>query len=208
MINVVSNIDLRSKMNVEKPRQSFVGNKIPPLLGFKTTIGKEKAIIRVKQFRRKDNIAIVGEIDDNYVDIVEEDFDISEQVDNFNFFRFGPNQKKKTKYLKDSYIIDYIQAPQMRCGMGTLAIKELAEKAFFDPKFDGRIVTYSAPISSDIQSPALFFYKLGFRFIEPEGNERMKECLEKNTIDIPPQIGMMYLPKYNIKKLLRYGDIT
>lgn len=208
MINLVTNIDVRSKMNVEKPRQSLIGNKIPPLLGFKTSNGKQKAILRVKQFKRKDNITIVGEIDDNYVDILEEEFDKSEQINNFNFFQFGPKEKKKIKFLKDSYIIDYIQAPKMYCGLGTLAIKELAEKAFFDPKFDGRIVTYSAPIAPDIQSPAIFFYKLGFRFLEKEANEKIIECIRKNTIDIPPQVGMMYLPKCNIKKLLRYGDIT
>ena len=114
--------------------------------------------------------------------------------------------KRKTKYLKNCYIIDYIQAPKQRCGQGTQAIKQLAEKAMFDSKAEGRIVTFSAPILKEA-SPAMFFYKLGFRFTEPESNEYMEECIRKNMPDIPAQIGMMYLPKSRLHKLLHYGEL-
>ena len=63
----------------------------------------------------------------------------------------------------------------------------------FDKRADGRIVTFSAPIIKDA-SPAMFFYKLGFRFTNPSYNEYMEECLINKTNDISPQIGMMYLP--------------
>ena len=43
--------------------------------------------------------------------------------------------------------------------------------------------------------------------VEKAGNEYMEECLIKKVPDIPPQIGMMYLPKANLHKLLRYGDL-
>ena len=56
-------------------------------------------------------------------------------------------------------------------------------------------------------SPAMFFYKLGFRFTNPKSNDYMEECLRKKIPDIPPQIGMMYLPKSRINKLLHYGDL-
>jgi len=35
----------------------------------------------------------------------------------------------------------------------------------------------------------------------------MEECLIKNVPDIPAQLGMMYLPKNNLHKLLRYGEL-
>ena len=121
-----------------------------------------------------------------------------------NFFQSLP-RKKKTRYLKNTYIIDYIQSPIIKRGLGTEAVKGLVEKSFFDPRTEGRVVTYCAPVWKE-SSPAQFFYKLGFRFLDPSANEYIEDCLAKNTLDIPPQTGMMYLPRKNINKLLRYGD--
>lgn len=114
--------------------------------------------------------------------------------------------KRKIKYLKNCYLIDYIQSPKPGCGLGTEAIKSLAEKAMFDNKAEGRIVTFSEPVIKEA-SPALFFYKLGFRFTSPEANEYMEECIRKKVPDIPAQTGMMYLPKTRLHKLLRYGEL-
>ena len=217
MINNITTTDLRPQMEVAKANPSVKSLSMPPILGFKTPQLKEKATIRVKKIRRGDNIIIPGEIDDNYVDIVEEEI----QPQNLNYEysatagSFGgansllfktPTYKRKTKYLKNCYIIDYIQSPKARCGLGTEAVKQLAEKAMFDTKAEGRIVTFSAPIMKE-SSPALFFYKLGFRFIDPHCNEVMEECLIKNMPDIPAQIGMMYLPKNRLQKLLMYGEM-
>lgn len=206
MINNVSGVNTQlQQMNVVKTMQSKVGISLPPVLGFKTPIGKGKAEMRVKKFKRSDEIIIPGEIDDDYVDIVEEIDTSTNDDSSFTFVNLMP-KKKKTKYLKDCYIIDYIQSPHTRCGLGTEAVKGLAEKAMFDPKIQGRIVTYSAPVWQE-SSPALFFYKLGFRFTEPDANERMRECLIKNVPDLPPQTGMMYLPKTQLHKLLHYGEL-
>ena len=114
--------------------------------------------------------------------------------------------KRKFKYLKNCYIIDFIQSPTQRCGLGTEAIKALAEKAMFDKRAEGRIVTFSAPLMKE-SSPAIFFYKLGFRFTDPNANEYIAKCLKDKTVDIPAQIGMMYLPRTQLHKLLRYGEL-
>ncbi len=207
MINNITNVDTHMQnMSVAKTTPSRAGISTPPILGFKTQVQRGKADLRIKKFKRSDGIIIVGEIDDDYVDIVEEDDDsIETPMKNFSFVNFAP-QKKKTKYLKDCYIIDYIQSPQARCGLGTEALKGLAEKAMFDPKIQGRIVTYSAPVWQE-SSPAIFFYKVGFRFMEPKANERMQECIIKKIPDLPPQTGMMYLPKAHLHKLLHYGEL-
>ena len=205
MINNIATMDLRPQMAVAKPMASVSSFSMPPILGFKTPPLKEKAIIKVKKVKRGDNIIIPGEIEDDYVDIVEE---ILPQ-NNSNFFTsqefVSPPIKRQIKYLKNCYIIDYIQSPKARCGLGTEAIKNLAEKAMFDSKADGRIVTFSAPMTKE-SSPALFFYKLGFRFTSPEANQYMEECIIKKIPDIPAQVGMMYLPKSRLHKLLRYGE--
>lgn len=207
MINNVAGVNTAMpQITVAKARTSLSGISLPPVLGFKTPLGKPKANLRVKKFKRSDAIIIPGEIDDDYVDIVEEEIDENYDSDkSFTFVNLLP-KKKKVKYLKDCYIIDYIQSPQARCGLGTEALKGLAEKAMFDPKIQGRIVTYSAPVWQE-SSPALFFYKLGFRFMEPAANERMQECLIKNIPDLPAQTGMMYLPKIQLHKLLHYGEM-
>ena len=205
--NIASSMDLRPQMAIAKAQPSVTSFSMPPILGFKTPVLNEKAQIRIKKIKRGDNIIIPGEIDDDYVDIVEEPI---VQDNSVNFFTqpayFSPPQKRKIKYLKNCYIIDYIQSPKIRCGLGSAAVKNLAEKAMFDSKADGRIVTFSSPVTKE-SSPALFFYKLGFRFINPDSNKYMEECIVKKIPDIPAQIGMMYLPKNRLHKLLRYGEL-
>lgn len=207
MINNIASVDTSlQQASVAKATQSRMSFAMPPILSFKTPFIKEKATLRVKKFKRGDNIAIVGDIDDNYVDIVEEECNNSGYDTGHNFFKLASPPKRKMKYLKNCYVIDYIQSPKARCGLGTEAIKQLAEKAMFDNMADGRIVTFSSPVWKE-SSPALFFYKLGFRFMEKGANEYMEECLIKKIPDIPPQIGMMYLPRTNLHKLLRYGEL-
>ena len=214
MINNIASMDLRPQINVAKATTSMSSMSMPAILGFKTPQVQEKANIRIKKIKRADNIIIPGEIDDDYVDVVEEDVSRTESGIVYNsggnFFAspdiMAQPQKRKIKYLKNCYIIDYIQSPKPRCGMGTNAIKQLAEKAMFDKRADGRIVTFSAPIVREM-SPAIFFYKLGFRFTDPEANENIEKCIMDNMPDIPPQIGMMYLPKIRLHKLIRYGDL-
>ena len=210
MINNITTMDTRPQMAVAKPTASVQNMGMPPILGFKTPPLKEKAKIQVKKVKRGDNLIIPGIIDDDYVDIVEEYVTIQDDSKEKNFFSSNLNNpiriKRKIKYLKNCYLIDYIQSPKPRCGLGTEAIKALAEKAMFDPKAEGRIVTYSIPIIKEM-SPSLFFYKLGFRFTTPEANNYMEECLAQKVPDIPAQTGMMYLPKSRLHKLLRYGEL-
>ncbi len=207
MINNISNVDTQVQQNlgVAKSTQSFVSMPMAPILTFgKKVKTKEKAILRTKKIRRSENIIITGNIDDDYVDIIEEELEIDNQMCGYNFFQ-SPPQKRKIKILKNCYVIDYIQAPTQGHGAGTEAIKNLVEKVMFDDIAQGRIVTFSAPVCKE-SSPAQFFYKLGFRFMLPSANEYIEECLAKKIPDIPPQTGMMYLPKAHINKLLRYGD--
>ena len=43
--------------------------------------------------------------------------------------------------------------------------------------------------------------------MDKSANEYIEDCIIKKVPDLPPQVGMMYLPKANIHKLLRYGDV-
>ncbi|MBE7710587.1 MAG: hypothetical protein E7Z92_00455 [Cyanobacteria bacterium SIG31] len=206
MVNNITNVDTRlQQMGVAKSGQSLVSLPMPPIIGFKTPKPLEKAELRYKKFKRADNIIIAGEIDDDYVDIIEEVEEYTAQSPTYGFVHKIPI-KKKTKYLKDCYVLDYIQAVRQRQGQGTLALKGFVEKAFFDTRAQGRIVTFSSPVWKE-SSPAQFFYKMGFRFLDPEANSYIEECIVKKMPDSPPQTGMMYLPRKNIHRLLRYGDM-
>ena len=93
MINNISNVDTHlQQMSVAKASPSLVSVTTPPILSFKTPFVKEKAILRVKKFKRADNIIIAGEIDDDYVDIVEEEEEVASN--SFNFFKLTPEKKK------------------------------------------------------------------------------------------------------------------
>ena len=107
-------MDIQTPINVAKTDTSRLTLQMPPLLSFKTPLLKEKATLRVKKFKRADNIMIVGEIDDDYVDVVEEEIAPTPQlIQQYNFFQRQLEPiKKKTKYLKNCYIIDYIQRIQ------------------------------------------------------------------------------------------------
>lgn len=209
MVNNIANVDarlLQQNINISKPTMASVSLPMPAILGFKTPLIKQKAKLIVKKIKRSDNIVIIGDIDDDYVDIHEEKIsDNTNSYRNFNFFK-QQEDIRKTKILKSCYVIDQIISPVQRKGLGTEAIKNLVEKAMFDSHAQGRIVTFSAPVHREA-SPALFFYKLGFRFIDPLANEYMIECLKKKEPDLPAQTGMMYLPRTNLHKLLRYGDV-
>ena len=70
MINNIVSMDTRPQMTVTKPTTSVTSMGMPPILGFKTPQLKEKAIIKVKKLKRGDNIAVFGDIDEEYVDII------------------------------------------------------------------------------------------------------------------------------------------
>ena len=114
MINNITNVDSQINLAVAKTKASTVSVSMPPIIGFKTPNLKQKAQIRIKKIKRSDNIVIVGDIDDDYVDIVEDNLIENAPEGEFNFFQLQP-QKRKTAFLKNCYIIDYIQSPKQRC---------------------------------------------------------------------------------------------
>ena len=73
MINNIASMDMRPQIAVAKPMASVSSFSMPPILGFKTPILNQKALIKVKKIKRGDNIIIPGCIDSDYVDIVEEE---------------------------------------------------------------------------------------------------------------------------------------
>jgi hypothetical protein len=110
--------------------------------------------------------------------------------------------------LKNCYKIDSIISPKRYCGAGTKAVQSVLERSLADKDTEGRVVVY-AEMTDGKTSPAGFFYKLGFRFIDKSMNEIMENWVAKKiTVDAPKLAGMMYLPKNHINKLMMYNNKT
>ena len=126
-------------------------------------------------------------------------------MNRYRLIKFNIPRKRTVTYLKNCYIIDSIEAPQRYMGAGTKAVQTVLDRSLADKDTEGRLVVY-AEITDGQTSPAGFFYKLGFRFVDKSMNETMENWLKKNLETEAPKItGMMYLPKNHINKLMMYN---
>lgn len=170
----------------------------------------KSAKIKYRKIKSTDKYTVYGAWTEDYAysvvtEATNSDEKLAELKNRYKFLTFKPTTYT-THYLNNCYKIDYIEAPQRYKGEGTKAVKALLERSLSDKDTQGRIVV-NAEIIDGKSSPAGFFYKLGFRFIDKKMNETMEAWLEEKTIlNAPMLTGMMYLPKENINKLLRYGE--
>lgn len=167
------------------------------------------AKIKYRKIKRSDKYTVYGDWKNDYVDEVTVEItnspEIAELRQKYRLITFK-NPVSKTLYLKNCYKIDFIEAPQRYQGAGTKAVKALVERSLADKDTEGRVVV-NAEIIDEKTSPAGFFYKLGFRFVDNNQNDKMEAWVREKTILNAPQLtGMMYLPKENINKLLRYKE--
>ncbi|MBR3889488.1 hypothetical protein IKJ53_03145 [bacterium] len=167
------------------------------------------AKIKYRKIKRSDKYTVYGDWKNDYVDEVTIEItnspEIAELRQKYRLITFK-NPVSKTLYLKNCYKIDFIEAPQRYQGAGTKAVKSLVERSLADKDTEGRVVV-NAEIIDEKTSPAGFFYKLGFRFVDNNQNDKMETWIKEKTIINAPQLtGMMYLPKENINKLLRYKE--
>ncbi|MCQ2755057.1 MAG: hypothetical protein MJ231_08465, partial [bacterium] len=91
-------------------------------------------------------------------------------------------------------------------GTGTTAVQEVVSRSLSNPRTAGR-VTLDASCIDGKTSPAGFYYKLGFRFKQPNLNKELEEWLSKGgrKENAPFITGTMYLPQENIEQCLKYG---
>ena len=169
------------------------------------------AKIKFHKIKDSDKYSVTGEWSEDYAVKVEIEVSSKEVEKNmelmnrYKLITFNFPTKRYANYLKSCYKIDSIEAPQRYQGAGTKAIQSVLERSLEDKDTQGRLVVYAEIIDGET-SPAGFFYKLGFRFVDKSMNEQMENWLKKNIETEAPKItGMMYLPKSNITKLKMYG---
>lgn len=169
------------------------------------------AKIKFRKIKQSDKYMVHGDWTEDYVYNVEVETSSKEIEKNqelmsrYKLITFRVPSKKTLTYLKNCYKIDSIEAPQRYSGAGTKAVQSVLDRSLADKDTQGRVVVY-AEITDGKTSPAGFFYKLGFRFVDKSMNEIMEAWVKKNIeTEAPKLTGMMYLPKSNINKLMMYG---
>ena len=147
-------------------------------------------------------------IPDNYVKKT------SEFVDEYTYTaKFGPNKGQKItkpahyeerKTMLPHYHIDKLWTTGK--GSGTQSVQAIVSESLANAKTQGR-VTLDACCIDGKTSPAGFYYKLGFRFNQPQLNEDMAKWLASGgkRENAPFLTGAMHLPAENIEHCLNYG---
>lgn len=111
-------------------------------------------------------------------------------------------QRGKRINLKPYIHVSDVQAIQKGVRAGT----KLMKQALLDSiksSAGGRILL-DAESLDNMHSPVPFYFKLGFRSVNPEINELAVRCITSEE-EFPLDIGTkMYLPKENIEHLLNY----
>lgn len=164
--------------------------------------------IKYHKIKKHEKYKIKGDISTDYISdtkVPKTNIDnLMKLSSKYKLVSFKIPDETNEYYVKSCYIIDYISSPVRYKGKGRIAIKSLVEKSVSDKDTEGRIIV-DVKIIDGQTSAAGFFYKLGFRFLDKEKNEIIKNWEQSKDSIISPRItGMMYLPKEGIKRLLMY----
>ncbi len=217
---VSGNIPVTSYQDLASRKISTLGTR--EISGYASILQekkKQKAKIKYKKIMAADGIAAPDGLPEEYyssggglktslIKTVRQCLNIlPEKNYENNFFLSGVVvDEYPSKYFNTCYLLAAIESPIPFEGAGTEAMQSLVEKSMLDDDTCGRIILYMSQLSDKDTSPK-FFYKLGFRYTEENSNIILKEMIDKNIYEfyLPP--GYMYLPKENIQKLLRYGQL-
>ncbi len=105
--------------------------------------------------------------------------------------------------LKPHYFIKFLWGDGNR--EGTNFVQDVVIKSLNDKRSNGRVILEAKKIDART-SPAGFYYRLGFRFL----NEKFNKILQQwklaggTKFDAPDLEGKMYLPKENIEDCIMY----
>lgn len=167
-----------------------------------------EAVIKYHKISKRDKYWTPEGLPEYYIETITESErkkkeDVKKFLERFQFVKLTQKETQNS-YLKDCYMLDYIFSPIKYKGKGSSAMKRLVEKAVFDKKINGRIVVDVKTVENEMSS-CVFFYKLGFRFVESEKNQILQNIISDSKNTTPPTIvGLMYLPKESLNRLLIY----
>ena len=105
--------------------------------------------------------------------------------------------------LKPHYFIKFLWGDGNR--EGTNFVQDVVVKSLKDKRTNGRVILDAKKIDAGT-SPAGFYYKLGFRFLDEKFNEILKQWqnMRGSKFNAPDLEGRMFLPKENVENCIRY----
>lgn len=112
--------------------------------------------------------------------------------------------RTKLAQLEPHYYVDELWSGGKNTG--TNAIKNVVLKSLDDPQTQGRVLLEACSIDGKT-NPIGFYYKLGFRSVNPDTNADCAKWLAEGgkRKNAPRGCTKMYLPKENIQHCLNYG---
>ena len=159
---------------------------------------KRVSITGHKYYELQKNFTILGTI--NYGK--KEGVEFLEEFGRLPDYYLKEAQQGKKINLKPYIHVSDVEAKQKGVTAGT----KLMQQALYDSirsGAGGRILL-DAECMDNLHSPIPFYFKLGFRSVNPEINKLAAKCIYTGE-EFPLDIGTkMYLPKENIKHLLHY----
>ena len=217
---VSGNVPVTNYPELSSQKMSTLGSRA--INGYSSVIQekkRQKARIKYKKVKASDLlVASEGFPEEYYAPEKEEGFTLLKGVKQYlriipeskkegNFFVSGVGgDEEKSRYFSDVYLLQDIESPTPREGAGTEAIQCLVEKSMLDENTNGRIILYIRPIALEDTS-VQFFYKLGFRSTDEAWNKKIEDSIRNNLLEIEISSCYMYLPKENVPKVLRYGQL-
>ncbi len=151
-----------------------------------------------KYYELQKNSTILGTINFGK----KEGIEFLEETGKLPDYYLKETQRGKKINLKPYIHVSDLEAKQKGVKTGTKLMK-LALHDSIRSGAGGRILL-DAECMDNLHSPIPFYFKLGFRSVNPDINELAAKCIYTGE-EFPLDIGTkMYLPKENIKHLLHY----
>ena len=112
-------------------------------------------------------------------------------------------KSKGKNILKQHYFIAFLWGEGNR--EGTNFVQDVVINSLKDKRTVGRVILDAKKIDAQT-SPAGFYYKLGFRFLEQKFNKILEQWKSSGgtKFNAPDLEGKMFLPKENIEDCIRY----
>ena len=112
-------------------------------------------------------------------------------------------KSREKNILKPHYFIKFLWGDGNR--EGTNFVQDVVIKRLKDERTNGRVILDAKKIDAKT-SPAGFYYKLGFRFLDETLNKILQQWkISGGTkFNAPDLEGRMFLPKENVEDCIRY----
>lgn len=189
----ISHNNIIAKLRLHRPSLDIAEFKNAEIIRL-----KKVTITGHKYYELTKNSELLGTI--NYGK--KEGVEFLEETGRLPEYYLKETQRGRKLNLKPYIHVSDLEAKKKGVKAGTKLMKQALADSL--KQGTGGRILLDAECMDNIHSPIPFYFKLGFRSVNPKINELAKNCIISGE-EFPLDIGTkMYLPKENIKHLLDY----